>query len=232
ELNAPGYDVEEVRAAIASTGLPVDGTVCADHWDVRHSDPDPAVRAKALASLVGALEATHAVGGHTVLLVVGHGKDGSEEEVWERSVANISQAIPVVARLGVGIAVENVWNQFCYDHEGGADQKADKLAAYIDAFSSPWVGMQFDIGNHWKYGNVADWIRTLGKRITKLDVKGFSRQEGKFTPIDQGDIDYADVTKALIEIGFHGWCAAEVGAGDLAHLKGVASAMDQAFGLV
>lgn len=231
ELNAPGYDVEEVRAAIAATGLPVDGTVCADHWDVRHSDPDPSVRAKALASLVGALEATHAVGGHTVLLVVGHGKDGSEEEVWERSVANISQAIPVAARLGVGIAVENVWNQFCYDHEGGADQNADKLAAYIDAFSSPWVGMQFDIGNHWKYGNTGDWIRTLGKRITKLDVKGFSRQEGKFTPIDQGDIDYADVRKALLEIGFHGWCAAEVGGGDLAHLKGVAAAMDQAFAL-
>lgn len=232
ELNAPGYDVEEVRAAIGSTGLPVDGTVCADHWDVRHSDPDPDVRAKALASLIGALEATHAVGGHTVLLVVGHGKDGSEEEVWERSVANISQAIPVVARLGVGIAVENVWNQFCYDHEGGADQNADKFAAYIDAFSSPWVGMQFDIGNHWKYGNVADWIRTLGKRVMKLDVKGFSRQDGKFTPIDQGDIDYADVTKALLEIGFSGWCAAEVAGGDFAHLKGVASAMDQAFGLV
>ncbi len=231
ELNAPGYDIEEARAAVAATGLPVDGTVCASHWEVRHSDPDPGARAKALETLLAALEATHAVGGHTVLLVVGHGKDGSQDEVWERSVANISQAIPLASRLGVGIAVENVWNEFCYDHKGGADQSADKLAAYIDAFASPWVGMQFDIGNHWKYGNTGDWIRTLGKRITKLDVKGFSRTEGKFTPIDQGDIDYVDVTKALLEIGFHGWCAAEVGGGDLAHLKGVASAMDQVFGL-
>ncbi len=232
ELNAPGYDVDEVSKAIAETGLPVDGTVCADHWGVRHSDPDPAVRKKALESLLGALEATHAVGGHTVLLVVGHGKDGTQEEVWARSVENIRQAIPLASRLGVGIAVENVWNEFCYDHAGGADQTAEKFAAYIDEFDSPWVGMQFDIGNHWKYGSAGDWIRTLGKRITKLDVKGFSRAENKFTPIDEGDIDYPDVVKALLEIGFHGWCAAEVGGGDLAYLKGVASAMDRSFGLV
>ena len=114
ELNAPGYDIDEVSKAIAETGLPVDGTVCADHWGVRHSDPDPAVRKKALESLLGALEATHAVGGHTVLLVVGHGKDGTQKEVWARSVENIRQAIPLASRLGVGIAVENVWNEFCY----------------------------------------------------------------------------------------------------------------------
>lgn len=232
ELNAPGYDVGEVRKAIAETGLPVDGTVCADHWGVRHSDPDPAVREKALKTLLEALEATHAVGGHTVLLVVGHGKDGSHEEVWSRSVENIRQAIPLAARLGVSIAVENVWNEFCYDHAGGADQTAGLFAQYIDEFSSPWVGMQFDIGNHWKYGSAGDWIRTLGKRIVKLDVKGFSRAANKFTPIDEGDIDYPDVVKALLEIGFHGWCAAEVGGGDLAYLGGVATAMDRSFGLV
>jgi hexulose-6-phosphate isomerase len=79
---------------------------------------------------------------------------------------------------------------------------------------------------------MGDWIRALGKRIIKLDVKGFSRAENKFTPIDQGDIDYADVTKALKEINFHGWCAAEVSGGNLEELTGVARAMDRAFGLV
>ena len=231
ELNAPGFDIDEVRQAVVETGLPVDGTVCADHWGVRHSDPDPVVRRKALESLLGALESTHAVGGHSVLLVVGHGKDGTEAEVWSRSVENIRQAIPLAARLGVAIAIENVWNEFCYDPAGGADQTADKFAAYVDVFGSPWVGMQFDIGNHWKYGSAGDWIRTLGKRITKLDVKGFSRERNQFTPIDEGDIDYPDVVKALLEIGFHGWCAAEVGGGDLSYLKGVASAMDRSFGL-
>ena len=53
--------------------------------------------------------------------------------------------------------------------------------------------MQFDIGNHWKYGSMGDWIRQLGKRIVKLDLKGFSRQDDSFTPIGEGDLDWADV---------------------------------------
>jgi pantothenate synthetase len=44
-------------------------------------------------------------------------------------------------------------------------------------------------------------------------------------------IDYADVRKALIEINFHGWLAAEVAGGDLDYLKGVSAQMDTAFGL-
>ena len=42
ELNAPNFDVAEVKQAIAESGLPVDGTVCSSHWQVRHTDPDPA----------------------------------------------------------------------------------------------------------------------------------------------------------------------------------------------
>jgi len=231
ELNAPGFDVAEVREAIRETNLPVDGTVCADHWNVRHSDPDELVRRQALDNLMGAIRDTHAVGGHSVLLVVGRGSDGTEAEVWERSVANIRQAIPLAAKLGIHILVENVWNQFCYDHEGGSDQTADKFAAYIDAFHSPWVAMHFDIGNHWKYGSMGDWIRTLDHRVVKLDVKGFSRAEDKWTEIGEGDIDFEDVTRALLEINFHGWCAAEVRGGNAEELAVIASQMDRVFGL-
>ena len=100
-----------------------------------------------------------------------------------------------------------------------------------DEFDSPHVAMQFDIGNHWKYGATGDWIRTLGKRVYKLDVKGFSREKNKFTKIGEGDLDWADVRKALTEIKFDGWCAAEVGGGDLARLKEVSANMDRVFGL-
>jgi hexulose-6-phosphate isomerase len=231
EMDFPGADVAETKRAIAESGLPVDGSVCSGHWEVRHTSPDAATRAKALASLLQAIRDTHAVGGHSVLLVAGKGSDGPEAEIWPRSVENIAKAIPLAGELGVQILIENVWNQFLYDHEGGADQTADKFVRYVDDFRSPWVGMQFDIGNHWKYGSMGDWIRALGRRVLKLDVKGFSRAEGKFTPIGAGDIDYADVRKALREINFHGWLAAEVAGGDQAYLRGVAGEMDAAFGL-
>ncbi|MFO1441365.1 MAG: sugar phosphate isomerase/epimerase family protein [Verrucomicrobiaceae bacterium] len=231
EMGFPGNDVAETKKAIAESGLPVDGSVCGEHWSIRHTSPDADTRAKALENLKTALRQTREVGGHSVLLVVGKGEDGPENEIWPRSVENIAKAVPLAAELGVQIVIENVWNQFCYDHNGGSDQTADKFVKYVDEFRSPWVGMQFDIGNHWKYGSMGGWIRQLGHRVLKLDVKGFSRKLNKFTPIGEGDIDYADVRKALREINFHGWLAAEVAGGDLDYLKGVASQMDQAFGL-
>ncbi|MCC6881556.1 MAG: sugar phosphate isomerase/epimerase family protein [Verrucomicrobiales bacterium] len=229
EMNAPGMDIAATKKAILESGLPVDGTVCADHWGVRHTDPKPEVRAQALATLKQALIDTHEVGGHSVLLVVGRGGDGPEEEIWKRSVENISQAVPLAAKLGVSIAIENVWNQFLYKHEGGSDQNAEKFVRYVDEFKSPWVGMQFDIGNHWKYGSMGDWIRALGKRVLKLDVKGFNRAENKWADIGEGDLDFADVRAALTEIGFNGWCAAEVGGGKLDRLKVVSQQMDRVF---
>lgn len=227
ELNAPGFNVPEVKAAMEISGLIVDGTVNANHWNVRHSDPDPEVRAAALKSAIDGLRATAAVGGDTMLLVPGHGKDGSQAEVFERALANIRQALPVAEEVGVKIAIENVWNHFLYDHEGGSDQTAEELARFVDAFESPWVGIQFDIGNHWKFGDPAEWIRTLGKRIIKLDTKGFSRKEDRFTAITEGDIDWASVRQALVDIDFRGWVAAEVQGGDLEKLKAISRELDQ-----
>ncbi|WP_417736799.1 sugar phosphate isomerase/epimerase family protein [Rosistilla oblonga] len=230
EMNSPGMDVAETKAAIKATGLVVDGTVCAGHWGIRHTSPDAATRAKALENLKIALRDTKAVGGDTVLLVVGKGEDGPEQEIWERSVENISKAVPLAEELNMKIAIENVWNQFLYDHDGDSNQSAEKFVKYVDEFNSPAVGMQFDIGNHWKYGNTGDWIRTLGKRIVKLDSKGFSRANNRFTKIGEGDIDWKDVRAALTEIGFEGWCAAEVGGGGKERLAEVLANMKRTLG--
>lgn len=232
ELNAPGFDVEEVLAAKRATGLPVDGTVGANHWTIRHTSAKAEDRKTALMELKQAIRDTHAVGGNTTLLVVGHGNDGKEQELIERSVENISQALPLASYYGVIIAVENVWNHFLYDHGGGRDQTAEKLAAYIDAFNSPWVGVQYDVGNHWKYGDCAEWIRTLGKRIVKLDAKSYSREKEEWgQTITDCDIDWAAVRQALVDINYHGWAAAEVGGGNEARLVEINKDMKLAFGI-
>jgi hexulose-6-phosphate isomerase len=228
ELGAPGIDIEAANTAAKATGIIIDGTVGGYHWAVRHTDPDPKVRADALSRLKQGLADTAAVGGESMLLVPGHGKDGSDDEVYQRAVTAVKEALPVAEKYKVAILIENVWNDFCYDHEGGSDQTADRLAAFIDEFKSPLVGVQFDIGNHWKYGDPAAWIRTLGSRIQKLDIKGFSRKEGKFTKITEGDIDWPSVEQALHDIKFTGWLAAEVGGGDLQRLKQISSNLDKA----
>lgn len=231
ELGVPGINIDEVRKASEATGLPVDGSVGNTHWQVRHSSPDEKVRDQARRDLEQSIRETHAVGGHTVLIVVGHGKDGSEEEVWRRSIDNIRKVLPLCGELGMMIAIENVWNQFCYEHNGPNDQTADKFVKYVDEFDSPWVGMQFDIGNHWKYGDPAAWIRQLGRRIVKFDIKGFSRAADGWKDITEDDIPWADVRKAIDDIGFYGWIAAEVGGGDQERLSKIAGQIDDALNI-
>ena len=118
-----------------------------------------------------------------------------------------------------------------YDHDQGPEQSADRWVEFADAFESPWVGMYHDIGNHWKYANPGDWIRTFGTRAVKFDVKGFSRAENRFTDIGDGDLPWADVREALDDIGFTGWFTAEVGGGGLERLRTVRAQMAEALGV-
>ena len=228
EMDSPGMKVDETKKAIADSGLPVDGTVCSTHWNIRHTNKDPEVRAQALKDLQTAIRDTHAVEGHTVLLVVGHGNDGPENEIWPRALENIRKAIPLAAWYGVYIAIENVWNHFLYQHDGPDNQSADKFVKFVDELNSPWVGMQFDIGNHQKYGKPAEWIRSLGKRIVKLDVKDWGKNGG-FVPIGKGDVDWAAVRQALAGIDYVGWGAAEVSGGGKEQLATISRQMDEVF---
>ena len=65
----------------------------------------------------------------------------------------------------------------------------------------------------------------------RLDLKGFSRKMDKFTKIGEGDLDWADVRRALYEIAYYGWAAAEVGGGNADRLREVSKNMDRVFGL-
>lgn len=221
-------DAVSFQAAAEKVGIEIDGTVGGYHWKTTHTNPDPKVRAEAQAFLAESLRQTRDLGANTFLIVPGHGNDGSPDEVKQRAFDAISRAIPLADQLGVHILIENVWNHFLYDHDGDSNQSAEPLADFVDSFGTDTVGVQFDLGNHWKYGDVAAWIETLGDRIQKLDIKGFSRQTGKFTDITQGDIDWPSIKTALAKIGFSGWLAAEVGGGDLERLSRVAQQMDAA----
>ena len=234
ELNSPGgIDKLEAREASRVVGLPIHGAVNSTHWGTRLSDVVAAVRQRAVESLSLAITETHFVGGSAVLLVPGKVTDPdkeNQEQVWERSIEGIRKVLPLASRLGIHVLIENVWNGFCYIHDGPDDQTADQLARYIDTINSPWVGVYFDIGNHQKYGQPAEWIRTLGRRIVKLDVKDWGKENG-FCKIGDGDVDWAAVRTALAEIRFNGWATAEVGGGDRRRVAEIGERMDRALGL-
>ncbi len=163
--------------------------------------------------------------------MIGRGDDGPADEITDRCRQEIRSLIPLAASLGQPILFENVWNRMFYDHDAGPEQSPERFVEFVDSFDSPWVGMYYDIGNHWKYGQPGDWIRAFGRRCVKLDVKGFSRVSDKFTEIGEGDLPWDQVRQALDDISFTGWATAEVGGGDVARLTIVRKQMERVFGI-
>ncbi len=223
----------EVRQAVQESGVFVHNAINHAHWGVRLTDPKPEVRAQARANLEHCLRVSHAAGGSGVLIVVGKGDDGPASEIEERCRAELKQVLPLAAALGQHVLIENVWNQMMYEHNQGPEQTAERFVKFVDSFNSPWLGMYYDLGNHWKYGQPGAWIRAFGHRCVKLDVKGFSRARDKFVEITgpDDDLPWADVRAALAEIGFAGWATAEVGGGDVKRLTTVREQMQKAFGI-
>lgn len=215
ELDSPGgQDKEEALAASRATGLPIHGVVDSIHWQTRFSDPSDEVRERAVEGLLTAIRESHAVGGSSVLVVPGVVDETTRhDEACARSIVELRKALPLASQLGVFILIENVWNRMFYREDGGDAQSAKQLADYLDEIDSPWVGSYFDIGNHQRFAKPAEWIRTLGKRIVKLDCKDWG-VEGGFGKIGEGDVDWPAVRAALRDIHFSGWATAEVAGGD------------------
>ncbi len=100
--------------------LPVPSVCGALHWKYLLSDPDPKIREEGIEALKVTLEDAKAFGSDTVLLVPGRVSETvSYDDCWNRSVEEIKKVIPLAEKLNVKIAIENVWNNFLSQSDGG-----------------------------------------------------------------------------------------------------------------
>ena len=200
---------EEMLAAMKETGLQAASVCCHIHWVKPLSAPDAATRKLGFDGLIHSLQDAHAYGAGSVLLVPGVARNGvTYQECWDRSIAEIRQAIPVARDLGVKIAIENVGNDFILSPRQAVD--------YLDAINSEWVGWHFDIGNAGRYGPAEDWIKAIGRRIVRIHIKDYSAKpapagaKGNIRPkLLDGDTHWAAVMRALDGAGYRGWAITE-----------------------
>lgn len=201
---------EEVLAARDATGLPIPSVCGALHWKYLLSDPDPKVREEGVAALKVTLEDAKAYGADTVLLVPGRVSDTvSYDDCWNRTVKEIKKVIPLAEKLKVKIGIENVWNNFLLSPVEAVD--------YVDQFKSKIMGFYFDCGNILVYGWPEQWIKILGPRVAKVHIKEFSRKiadkQGKGAgfgvKLQEGDVNWPAVMKALDDIGYSNWTTIE-----------------------
>ena len=231
ELDSPSdVSTDEVLAAMSATGIEVPGLVNSLHWKNPLSDPDPDKRKLCTESMIDSLELCKKLGGTTVLLVPAVVREHiSYDDAWERSTAEIKKILPTAERLGIKVALENVWNNFLLSPL--------EAVRYIDQFDSDAIGWYMDIGNIIRYGWPEQWIKILGKRIIKVDIKDYSTQlandegvwKGFSAKLGEGSVNWSKVNGALAEVGYSGWGSAEVSGGDRTRLAEISERMDNLY---
>src|SRR6202045_3405042 len=216
------HKAEELKKAADGANVRIDSVMNMDHWKYPLSSSDPDVVEKSLAGMRTSLHNARLWGSDVVLLVPAVvNPQTSYRDAWTRSQREIRKLIPLAEELKVVIAIEEVWNKFLLSPL--------EMAAYIDEFHSPWIKAWFDVGNVLLYGYPQDWIRTLGKRIVKVHLKDFKRQEDRYAWVNlgDGDADWTAVRQAFSEVGFAGSAVAELEKGDEPYLRDVSNRVDR-----
>jgi L-ribulose-5-phosphate 3-epimerase len=226
EIELPTMEMkqaEEAAAASQATGLRIHSVMNQAHWENPLSSADPAVVQKSIQGMELSIRNAQMWKADTVLLVPAVvNPQTSYGDAWKRSQAEIRKLIPKAEAAKVVIAVEEVWNKFLLSPL--------EFARYVDEFQSPWVRAYFDVGNVVLYGYPQDWIRTLGKRIVKLHFKDFrwpGRKTAEWVNLQEGEVNWAEIHKALTEIGYKGSATLEIAGGDEAYLRDVSKRFDR-----
>jgi len=210
-VEVPGADNQkEVLAARDAFGLEIPSVLMPSHWSHPLSDPNPATREVSVNNLKISLQDAKAYGARSVLLVPAVvNKQISYADAHKRSIEEIKKCVPLAEKLGIAIALENVWNSFLLS--------PIEAAEYCDVFKSPMVRWHFDVGNVVNFGWPEHWIRILRERIVTVHVKEYSRalrdehgpKAGFQAEYFTGDSDWPTVMAAFDDVHYPGWLIAE-----------------------
>ena len=220
---ADDAEAAKIKDAADKAGLQIHSVMNGIHWRYPLSSPiAPEVEAS-MAGMRRSLRQAKLYGAGAVLLVPAVVRDDTTyEQAWERSQKQIRLLIPEAEKLGVTIAVEEVWNKFLLT--------ARDFNRFIDEFDSPVIQAYFDVGNIVHYGVPQHWIRQLGKRIVRVHLKDYVRQTRQFVNLGEGDVNWPEVRSALAAIGYKGPATLEIKGGDRAYLKDVKARVDRLLG--
>ena len=216
------HAAEEMKKAADAANIRIDSVMNMDHWKYPLSSSDAAVVEKSLAGMRTSLHNAKLWGSDAVLLVPAVvNPQTSYRDAWSRSQTQIRKLLPLAEELKIVIAIEEVWNKFLLSPL--------EMAKYIGEFQSPWIQAWFDVGNVVLYGYPQDWIRTLGKGITKVHLKDFKRKKDGFEWVNlgDGDVDWEAVRDAFRETGYSGSAICELDGGDEVYLRDVSRRVDR-----
>ena len=166
---------------------------------------DRAKRRAAVALAEKAFEALAIMGGDTLLAVPGQwDAPQSYGEVWKNALETARLIGEAAEKAKINVALENVENRFLFGPR--------EWMQFLDAVSSPRVGMYFDAGNvvYLRQGLPEQWIRDLGsKYIRRIHFKD-AMIGGPIMYLLEGAVNWPAVSGAMREIGYNDWVGIEL----------------------
>lgn len=203
----------ELRRMAEDAGLCISGLSNACLWSHPLTANDESSRRLGRDSLLRQIELASQLGAKRLLVIPGYaGTDyipSAEKVPYDialgRAKEGLALALPAAQQAGVCLCVENVWNRLLLSPL--------ELAALVDGFDSPALGLYFDVGNAMLYGDPELWIPLLGKRIRAVHIKDVLRNRADasaHTLLGQGHVPFPAVRTALNDIGYQDWLTLEV----------------------
>jgi hexulose-6-phosphate isomerase len=223
------------REAARTVGIELRTLASGMSWGCCPTHPDKAVRRRSIELHKSALQRAAWLGCQVLLFVPGAVKipwdSGFGPIRYDDAVNRAREAVAELGRtaldVGVDLGVENVWNGLFYSPL--------ELAAFVDSFKNPRIGIYFDVGNGLGYHqHPPHWIELLGKRIRAVHIKDFKCAVGNlsgFCDLLAGDVPWKDTVAALRAIGYDGSVVAEMMPPDATLLARTSEAMDKIFAM-
>jgi sugar phosphate isomerase/epimerase len=107
----------------------------------------------------------------------------------------LDRLVPRAARAGTSVVIENLPMAFLPD--------APSLAAALDRYGDPRVGIVYDLANAVFIGeNPADGLRRVRDRLRLIHLSDTTRAVFRHDPVGQGIVPFATIPPVLAEIGF------------------------------
>ena len=135
------------------------------------------------------------------------GKQVSMGDAWGMVFEAFDALLPVAEKLGVKIAVENVWGMLVHDFY------TNKYL--IDHYDSDFLGVNLDPSHDILYGNTdtAFIVKSWGKKVFHVHVKDAVGVAGLgtfvFPVLGEGNVNFKAFFDALKKIGYEGTASVE-----------------------
>lgn len=193
-----------MRDVILDSELTVPAVSTTLQWEYPLSSTDDELRNRGIEIGKEMIDVAAEFGADDVLIVPAYLLPGDDyDTAYNLAVHGVRELANYGADRDIGLAIENVQNNFCYS--------PNELASFVeDVASSGSVSVYFDVGNGYRWGLPERWIRVLGEYISKVHVKDWDTNAHQPTYLLQGDIDWSSVTNALADIDYDGWITAEI----------------------